>query len=271
MEILKKLPPTHTYFLMYRGTLTHKQFIKFTLMDLIFKGVLKITEVTKQASPRDAPRTSPYVDIGDNFESYTPLENEKPLIDSFKFKEGMRVLLRNFITVTKNNTLGFEKGIINSEIVSKYFTQNFLQKYFTKDFSITEQGIRFSMELKSLFDTINEKLPEYIEAKRLPEIVSQLGNNVILLESFDNNLAKLISEQLELVERNEEYDTYWDDTWWYYGDFGSGGYWGDFDYIDSTSSGGFDSTFDSIPDSSGWGDSGCGGCSSCGGCGGCGD
>jgi hypothetical protein len=121
MKGLKELLPAQTFFILQKGNVKHKDFLRYTFMDLILKRVLKIVEIEKQASNKDPVRKQTYVDVGDNYKTYTPTDFEKPFINSFKFDDGMRVLLRNYIIVCKTNTRNF-KSQLAAPFLGQYIT-----------------------------------------------------------------------------------------------------------------------------------------------------
>lgn len=269
MEILKQLSPTQTLSIMNRGELSQKDFIRYTLADLVFRGILKIEDIEKQASDKDKVRWVTYVDKGANYKKYTLKPFEEPFIKSFRFDDDMRVVIRNFIIICKQKTYFFKKQLFNSNELKEYFTQNFFQKYLLKTFQATPKCISVSIALSNFFDEVDKNLDTLIAERKLPAIVDEIGSNIVLLSSFNPSLLKTIAEQYDAVDR--EYQS--DGGYWWWGDSGNGGYDQYDHFLDEGSS--YDTTYDSIGDSGGSGcgsDSGCGGsgCSGCGGCGGCG-
>ena len=252
MEILKQLSPAQTLSIMNRGELSQKDFIRYTLADLVFRGILKVEDIEKQA--------------GEYLKKYSLKE---PFIKSFRFDDDMRVVMRNFIIICKQKTYLFKNQLFDSDELKGYFAQNFFQKYLLKTFQATPQCISVSTALSNFFDEIDKNLDTLIAERKLPAIVDEIGSNIVLLSSFNPSLLKTIAEQYDAVDR--EYQS--DGGYWWWGDIGNGGYDQYDHFLDEGSS--YDTTYDSIGDSGGSGcgsDSGCGGsgCSGCGGCGGCG-
>lgn len=266
MDILKKLTPAETYFIMHRGAISHKNYLRYTFMDLILKGVLKITEVEKQASAREKPRFFPYVESGSKFSNYQPLPHEAPLITSFKFEDNMRVQLNNFIKISRSNTDNYKQLLCLSPTVAQYLHQSFIQRYITLQYSYKNGGETIAKNMLRYFSDLDDWLIKPGNEHRYPEIIEQIGNNIILANNFSRSFFEVFDKELKKQnqpnDNQEDYDT------------GGWTYWGDsdrqFEYFDkdNDTSWDFDSSFDS--GSSGCSGDGCSGDSGCSGCGGCG-
>lgn len=262
MDILKQLTPAETYFIMHCGAISHKNYLRYTFMDLILKGVLKIIEVEKQASEHEKIRVLPYVESGNKFANYQLLPHEKPLITSFKFEDDMRVQLNNFIKISRSNTDNYKQLLCLSPTVSQYLNQSFIQRYITLQYSYKNGGEMIAKNMLRYFSDLDDWLIEPGNEHRYPEIIEQIGNNIILVNNFSRSFFEVFDKELKKQNRQEDNSDGYDTGGWTY--------WGDsdrqFEYFDKDSDNSWD--FDSSFDSSSTGGDGDSGCSGCGGCGG---
>lgn len=246
MELLKTLTPAETYFLVHKAEMSQKQFLRFTLMDLILKGILNIVEIEKDNVKY------PYMLAGVNFATYTPKPYEESFLRACKFDEGYQTSLKNYITIILPLTKRYKRQIAQTPHMGGYFYRTWLQRNLIGGYSYTNVGAQAATELKDLLKNANDEYHingEVTEAKKL------LGNNIILLTGFSSQDLTVFDEELK---RKETAGTITG------GDTGIG-WW----YFDSGVSNGFDADYgsasDSSGDSSGDGDSGCSGCGGCGG------
>ena len=204
MELLKKLTPAETFFIMHRGAISHKDYLRYTFMDLILKGVLKITEVEKQASAHEKTRVLPYVEGGSKFNNYQPLPHEAPLIQSFKFDDDMRVQLTNFIKVSRSNTDNYKQLLCLSPAVAKYLHQSFIQRFITLEYSYINGGETIAKNMLRYFSDLEDWLITPGNEHRYPEIIEQIGNNILLAKNFSGSFFEVFDKELKKQYNNSD-------------------------------------------------------------------
>ncbi|MGV3599382.1 MAG: hypothetical protein ACO1PI_16080 [Bacteroidota bacterium] len=246
MELLKTLTPAETYFIIHKAEMTHKQFLRFTLMDLILKGVLTIVEIEKDNV------NYTYVQAGVNFNTYTHQPYEESFLRACKFDEGYQTSFKNYITIIMPLTKRYKRQIAQTPHMGGYFYRTWLQRNLIGGYSYTNVGAQTATILSDLLKKANE---EYRIEGRDAETKKLLGNNIILLNDFNSNDLRVFDEEMK---RKETASTIT-------GGDTSSGWW----YFDSGVNNGFDADYgsasDSSGDSGGDGDSGCSGCGGCGG------
>lgn len=246
MELLKTLTPAETYFIIHKAEMNHKQFLRFTLMDLILKGVLNIVEIEKDNV------NYTYVQAGANFNTYTHQPYEESFLRACKFDEGYQTSFKNYITIIMPLTKRYKRQIAQTPHMGGYFYRTWLQRNLTGDYSYTNVGAQTATILSDLLKKAND---EYRIEGKDAETKKLLGNNIILLNDFNSNDLMVFNEEMK---RKETASTITG------GDTGIG-WW----YFDSGVNNGFDADYgsasDSSGDSGGDGDSGCSGCGGCGG------
>lgn len=262
MEILTKLTPAETYLINENVNCDFKSLLKYTMIDLLVKKVLKLEDVDHQSHPSNPIRIVTYVSVGLNFESYKPKPHELPFLVPFRKSPDLELMFRQMVKVSFENS-GSKRSfiydlLIKNGIIGKSLKNDFFKRLIGS-ISLTEEGLRHKANISNALKKLEIELPLLIEQtpKRASKILEQIKGNVFLLKTFDFELLKKVGGEYNREMKPTEFD---DSISWseYYVDY-------DF-YSDS-----FDSGYSSVDgDSSGCsGASGCSGCSGCGGCGGC--
>lgn len=248
MELLKTLTPAETYFLVHKAEMSQKQFLRFTLMDLILKDVLSLIEIEKNNVKY------PYLLAGANFATYSPKSYEVSFLSACKFDEGNQTSLKNYITIILPLTKRYKRQIAQTPHMEGYFYRTWLQRNLIGGYSYTIAGAQTATELKDFLKNANEK---YTAEGIDTETRKRIGNNIILFTGFSSKDLTVFDEEMKRKETAGTItggDTDVGTGWWYF---------------DSGASNGFDADYgsasDSSGDSSGDGDSGCSGCGGCGG------
>jgi hypothetical protein len=257
---LSTLSPGETLVVLQGRTTIVKDVLKYTMMDLLLKGVLALEDVQRQSHPRDRARQYRYVSTGKNFKDYSPLNHELVFLTGFRKSNSMRFLFKSFVQAADQNAGShrlYLTRITSSTALLPAFSKSLIDRL-TGDFKYSQHGVDLKKSIEEEKEHLERTLPDLMikDKPKALEILRLIGGNIFLLSGLEFELLKEIDELLmrELVEPTE------------------GGY-GCFSIFDTLgdshhSSGGHDS--DGGCSSDGGGDSGCGssGCSGCGGCGG---
>lgn len=255
MYYLSKLTPAEILVLT-KQNVTQREILKITFLDLVFKNVLKIFDVQRQAHIRERVRVYKYVSIGQNFHNYNSLNHERVYLSAFALDHSLEILFRNFVKIgyQKSRSVSqLKKDIKETPTLKKCFSQNIFQKLF-RCYSITEYGADLRKKVKNEMQTLGNELSDIsgIDNQKAIEHIKLIGANLFLLINVDDELVQQIDKDLG-IEINKNYSI----------DRGSG-------------CSGCGSSFGDYSlsfDSGCGGNSGCSGCSGCsggGGCGGCG-
>lgn len=256
MKYLSELTPAEVYILT-KVDLTHRELLKITFIDLLFKKVLRTFEVQRQPHIRQEIRTYQYIGIGENFKSYKSKNHEKFFLSTFEKDIEIETLFRNLVKIgyQKSRTLSdFKNELIKTPFLKKCFSQNILQKIFY-GYSFTEYGKEIKRKVEKEILNLNSELSTLnnIENQKAIELIKVIGANIFLLENIDYELLNQIDADLATEMNRKETNS--DGS-------GCAGCGWSFDNYSSD----FDSGCSS--DSGCGGDSGCSGCGGCGGCGG---
>lgn len=247
MELLKILTPAEIYFIIHKAEMSQKQFLRFTLMDLILKGVLSIVEVEKNKAKH------PYVQAGPNFPLYKCLPYEMSFLHACKFEEGVQTTLKNYITIILPLTKRYKRQIAQTPNIAGYLYRTWLQRNLIGGYSYTNIGAQTATTLKDVLKKAGE---EYHTEGMVAEAQQLLGNNIILLPNFNSQDLMVFDEEMKRKETAGTITGGGADaatSWWYF---------------DGGATNGFDADYGSASDSSGGSDGSDSGCSGCGGCGG---
>lgn len=257
MQYLSELTPAEVYFLT-NDRASHREYLKITFIDLLFKQVLKTFEVERQPHISHKVRIYTYVTTGPNFKNYNVKNHEKFFLDTFQHDDSIEILFRNLVKIGYQKSISLshlKNELINTPTLKKCFSQNIFQKI-VNSYRITDYGKELKRKVEKEIQNLNSKFTslDTIDNQEALALIKVIGGNIFLLEyitydlldQIDSDLAK----QMNKKETNSEYSGCSGCTWsfdTYSSDFDSG-----------CSSG-----------SSSGGGSGCSACSGCGGCGGC--
>lgn len=252
MNYLSQLTPAEILILT-KNNVTQQEILKITFIDLLFKNVLKVFEVQRQAHIKEEVRVYKYVGTGQNYSNYNSLNHERVFLSTFGMDNSIEILFQNLVKIgyQKSRTLSdLKNDIIKTPTLKKCFTQNIFQKIFY-GYSFTEYGMILKKKVQKEIEELGNELSGIndIDNQKAIELIKVIGANIFLLLNVDYELLQQIDKDLG-VELNKNNSI----------DGGSGCIGCSLSFDDYSIS--FDSGCG--------GESGCGGNGGCSGCGGCG-
>lgn len=243
MENLKKYAPAQVIAITSTDYPQLKKFIKFTTMDLLIRGILKI-----KTNDLDVMN----ICVGPEFKKHQPIPLEEPIISIFLEDDQIRLIMNRFVKLTFENAKSIKpylfERIIEQPGFSSFFNQGFWQR-FLASIRLSEEGKELRRKLQAELDQLKVELPDMLKSnpEDVKKLIHEIGGNIFLVDGFDWNELKKLNFDLPTSERAG------DDMWLYmfmFTDFGSS----------------FDTQVDDFSSSTdGGGDSGCSGCGGCGG------
>lgn len=275
MKILSQISPAQTKLIIDNNSISLKNLMKLTFMDLILKKVLKIKEVEEKAHPNDKyVREYTYIIPGENFKNYKPKVFESIFLSPFTKSPEIQIQFKIYIKLIYDNSKGrwnYKKTVKNTSEIEPYFKSSFFINLF-RQVKLTQKGHKLNTELKDFLYKTDAEIIDLLEnnKKEALELLKNIGGNIFLLKNLDFEMLKKINKELSNQQKHSNSNTYVDDNddWLFFSSYNN-------DYMYDSYFNDFDSTIDSYDsdssDSSGWSsfDSGCSSCSGCGGCGGC--
>lgn len=286
LGLLNKLSPAETHYLIHGDDSVYKWLFQVTMMDLHFKGVLKIENRNSGGGLRVI-----YVSLEERFREYSAKSHEREFIDFFYEDTDVEYQLVHYVKGVKKQIgkfKGFIKnGLLKNTEMATLFGNSRWRDFLGQSHKLTPKGLAERTLQEKNLKALNEFLPLLIEKqlKKAREVLNIIRGNVFLLGNVDYRLLKLLSiqsfqenEDLRQKERVMKPGEHWADYTFpsylfdLYIDAGDA-------FLDTD----FDNGFDAVDEGSSWvfdwgGDSGndwgsdcASGCSSCSGCGGCGD
>jgi hypothetical protein len=190
MEELKTLKPAETLFILKKGKITHKEYYKATLIDLLLKGVLQLTEVEQSGKNRET-RTYPYIEPGIHFDHYKPVFFEKPFLFPFMKDKSIRFLYKNYITISTGRNFNYWKAVSSSPALAPYVTVSFFDRIF-HTCSLTDEG-----------HYLYNKLPDNMTAEPYEGIIDEYAGNMGLLANFNLDFIEELSGKIKYKPKPE--------------------------------------------------------------------
>lgn len=266
MEFLSKLSPAEIYLLKENRNAGYRTLLKYTLIDLLFRGILKSVDTEYQAHENDPVSIHKYISRGPNYAKYDNQNHEDVYTDHFKQEEEIELLFRHLIKLALDRTKSRKKYIHEHFYQIPRMAAYFQTDLFTKLFGsikLSGSGEVVSQKIKAEIKDLELRLPQLIEDKHpdAKDIISKIGANIFLINTLDNESLSNIDSEISnhLIDKEKKTSSGCTGCTGCYIFFG--------DYSDA-----FDTDFSSYESSSSGcvGDSGCSSCSGCSGCGGCG-
>jgi hypothetical protein len=181
---------------------SEKDLIKYTFLDLIFKGILNVEQVWRKPNPRDPrPIRYTYVSLG---ESYNPLKikyHQEPFIDFFEDVEKAQ-MLELIRYVFNEDDLGFKVSRMYIELRNSGFLYSILGLEKSHIIWLTKMGKRISKQIDNEIFSADEILPKLIstDKEKAQEILDNLGPNVLLLDCYDENTIPGLEGKIESLD-----------------------------------------------------------------------
>ena len=153
MEILTKLTPAETLLLTANSKASFKDLLKYTLVDLLLKKVLKSQEYEDQARPDDPIRTVSYVTVGPAFDGYRCRPHERVFLDPLLKDKELDILFRHLVKMGYENastkaSFVFDRmlsnDVLHESINSGFFSRLFVSITLTNKGEKTKKGIEKS-------------------------------------------------------------------------------------------------------------------------------
>lgn len=275
MEKLKTLSPGECLLLLEESSLTMRDFIKLTLIDLVMKGVLQIQSRNSQSNPKDPIRKNAYLAPGILFHQHRALIHETLLVAPFLKNPEATIFLRTYVKIVVENAGDgysyMRRTLRNNLVFSKYLNNSFWKRLLGR-IELNEFGISQQLKLREELVVLGNLLSEQNDYSKRSDIASRitpLYGNIFLLYDVDPKFAALIDSALDHTLYQEKANS----------ETGSNNFPViDFHNFSRTFNSGYEAA--TRNSTSGYGScgggvgcsscSGCSGCSGCGGCGGCG-
>lgn len=256
MTYLSQLTPAEMLVLT-KENVTQHELLKITFIDLLFKQVLKVSEVERPTYKKEVVRIYKYIGVGNNYNTYNSLNHERVFLSAFNNDTSIQVLFRNLVKIgfQKSKKLSdLKNDIIKTPTLKKCFSQNIFQRVFY-GYRLTDFGKELKTKVKQEIQDLGNELSTInnIENQKAIELIKVIGANIFILINIDYDLLQQIDKDLGIeINENHSIDG---------GSSCSGCSWIFDDYSSNFDSG--------CGAHSGCGNhSGCGGDSGCGGCGG---
>ncbi|MBK9732586.1 MAG: hypothetical protein IPO83_15135 [Chitinophagaceae bacterium] len=204
MELLTKLTPAETLLLLKPTESRLRDFMKYTLMDLLARQVLQLLNYDIQPVQGNATLAFAYVIAGKNFKKEEPKLHEMIFLYPFYKKPKAKILFTHFIQIAFKTAKGEEnfkkKFLLDGEIKS-LIKIGFLQRIFGS-FTLSDEGKKQSEAIIKHFNFLDKELPLMMknEPEKANEYINQIKGNVLLLNALKFDLLHLLGSEIARVE-----------------------------------------------------------------------
>ncbi len=174
--------------------------LRFTLMDLLFRGILRI-----QPEDKDSAK---YISLN----LVTPLTNlkshERIFTDIFDKDVSHKIEIGRYIKACNDevkNKSFYKFYISKNSSVKQLFKHNLVQEMLN-DFSFTQEGKKAREKLMSIINSLEKELPPLIknQSAQSVEIIKRLGGNLFLLKGIDYKTIGEIPEIIWVQEHSRD-------------------------------------------------------------------
>lgn len=204
--VISKLTPAETLLVRDGGQASMRELLKYTLMDLILKQVLKIEDVERQLNARDPVKVYRYVSTGETFRHYDCLRHELTFLAPFYENSDSRMLFKNCVRIGYENAR--TKRVLHQKVrgtteLRDAFSTSFLQTIFG-GYDYTQKGLALKTQVDEELLQLENELPKLLASDKEKALAKMklIGGNIFLLKTIDLGLLKEFDEAFpkELVE-----------------------------------------------------------------------
>lgn len=246
---LKDFTPAQVLMITKSFSTSGKDLMKYSFLDLVFKGVLKVYTEWKLPHPRETrERLYTYVARGEQFENFDGNLHQALFIEPF-LEDDYEYQVRSLIKEVYLD-LG-EQSVFKLDYVYKQLID---EGYYSPSYGFKNVGLFFlnkdGKKLKKLFQEelkiAEEKLPILVDSDKdgTLKLLSKLGSNVLLLESFSDDLVEKLKEIFSGIDTNlKNYEGLNSNSWDFAFEVVFGTFLTTMDFFDSSFES-FDSSFD---------------------------
>ena len=194
---LNSFTPAETLMLLSPLGVSGKDLIKYSLLDLAFRGILRIYQEWGFVHPRDPyERLRTFITTGRNYSTKLLLPHQTPFFAPFDDPKDV-YLLRTFLReVYQENgrAAGFKsKGVYKSLQQKGYFSTSLGLKKLNIYF-INNNGLALQKKFAATMKKAEHQFPICVktDVEQARNLLNELGTNVLLLECFDDHVQELL-------------------------------------------------------------------------------
>ncbi|GJM61415.1 hypothetical protein [Persicobacter diffluens] len=190
---LRDFTPAQTLMLTRPFLTTGTELIKYSFLDLVYRGILKVYKDWRLPHPRQTrERFYTFVSRGELFTNYIHSYHQHPFVAPFledDYEYQVKILAKKVYT-DSGEGFGFKSRKVYPQLKEQgYFTTSLGLKYLNL-FFVSNKGAKLRRKFKRILNEADESLPKFAQnnTERAKEILSTLGSNVILLDCFNDQL-----------------------------------------------------------------------------------
>lgn len=208
MELLSKLSPAETLMLLRPYESRLRDFMQFTMMDLLTRQALHLLNYDMQPVQGNATLSLAYVVAGRNFKKEEPLLHEMIFLYPFYKKPASKILFTHFIQIAIKASKGeenFKRKYLLAGELKPLIRIGFWQRIFGS-FSLTEEGKMQQQAIIRHLNFLDKELPVMMkeQKEKAGEYINQVKGNVFLLNALKFELLHLLGAEIGRVETELE-------------------------------------------------------------------
>ena len=172
-----------------------KDLMKYSFLDLIYRGVLKVYKDWRLPNQRDSTeRLYTFVARGELFTNYQNSYHQDPFVAPFQEDDHeyqVRTLVKKVFKESGKGA-GFKSKRVYKQLRKEGYFSTSLGLKHLNFFFLNDQGSTLKKRFKRILKEADEALPGFANTNKeeAKKIVKTLGSNILLLECFKDDLIE---------------------------------------------------------------------------------
>lgn len=204
MELLSKLSPAETLLLLRPFESRLRDFMKFTLMDLITRQEVQLINYDQHPVQGNVTLAFAYVIAGKNLKKRDPKLHEMIFLYPFYKKPKAKILFSHYIQMAFKTAKGeehFKKRLLFDGDLKPLIRIGFWQRMLGS-VALNKEGEKRSGEIIRHFNYLDKELPVMMkhQPEKANELINEIKGNLLLLNALKFELLELLGREIARVE-----------------------------------------------------------------------
>lgn len=187
-----------------------KDLFKYSLIDLIFKDVLTIKKEWRYPDRlANKKRLYTFISKGKQYQEHKLPFHQQPFAKPFKkrdFEYQLPILMRKILKELEEDVYQFKLKIVYPELQRQGYFKTSLGLKHLGLFFLNKKGSALKTKFQKQLDQADNQLSNFsnLGMDQMFDLIHQLGSNILLLESFNDELIKQLKSLFkEMTPENQ--------------------------------------------------------------------